>query len=397
MTDTFSNSKQTPIALNKSLLPFGTSIFTSMTALANETGAVNLSQGFPDSDGPEEIKRIAAKAILTDSNQYAPSVGIKSLREAVAGKMNRFYNVQVSPDSEVTITHGATEGLAAALLGLINPGDEVILFEPFYDLYPAMVARAGGKAVYVALEAPDFLIDFTKLEAAFSGRTRAIVINNPQNPCGKVFAREELVKIGRLCQKYNAVAIGDEVYEHITYDGLMHTSLLMVKELKQRAVVVSSAAKTFSMTGWKVGYVVASERLTNGIRMAHQFLTYCTPSIFQKAIAEAIKMDDDYYKKLQTGYHEKRELFCGELADMGLDILPPQGAYYATLNITNTDFKDDIAFCKFLASEVGVAAIPESLFFNKRLKGTNLVRFCFCKRDETLLLAIEKLKRWFKP
>lgn len=378
------------------LRPYGTSIFTDMTLLANEHGAVNLSQGFPDFDGPEEIRRRAANAILEGPNQYAPTIGVAKLRMAVAEKLERFHGVRVDPDAEVTATAGATEGLAAALLGVVEPGDEVVLIDPSYDLYPAMIARAGGVPIHVPLEGRSFALPEAALAAAFGPRTRAIVLNNPQNPCGKVYTAEELAFIAGLCREHGAIAIGDEVYEHILFDGRRHVSLLAVTGMRERAIVVSSTAKTFSMTGWKVGYVAAAPELTRAVRASHQFLTYCTPPAFQIAMADAIRMGDAYYAELAATYARKREKLCGALAEVGLDVLRPEGTYYASVRIDDLGFEDDTAFCRYLTAEVGVAAIPSSAFYEGRRGGRNLVRFCFCKRDETLDEAIRRLEAWKK-
>jgi N-succinyldiaminopimelate aminotransferase len=376
--------------------PFGTSIFTEMTALSNSVGAVNLSQGFPDFDGPDEVKQAAARAILNGSNQYAPSIGVPSLRKAVAAKLKRFHGMVVDPDTQVTVTSGATEGLTASLLGILEAGDEVIVLEPCYDLYPPMIARAGAKAVYVALKRPGFTLPEEALRKAFGPRTRAIMINNPLNPCGKVFSRDELELIGRLCKAHNAIAIGDEVYEHIVYDNRPHVTLAEVPNLKERAIVVSSTAKTFSMTGWKIGYAVASPLLTQAVRMSHQFITYCTPPALQEAMALALAMEDSYYDQLLRSYTQKRELLCNVLSDAGFDVLWPEGTYYVTVDIGNLDFEDDLSFCRYLTTEIGVAAIPESSFFEQRRGGLDLVRFCFCKKEATLEEAAQRLKRWRK-
>jgi N-succinyldiaminopimelate aminotransferase len=387
--------RETPgVVACRALEPYGTSIFTDMTLLANAHGAVNLSQGFPDFDGPEEIRRRAADAILAGPNQYAPTIGVATLRQAVAEKMARFHGVDLDPDTEVTATAGATEGLAAAILGLVEPGDEVVLLDPSYDLYPAMIARAGGVPVHVPLEGRSFALPQERLAAAFGPRTKAIVVNNPQNPCGKVYTADELAFIAGLCRAHGAIAIGDEVYEHIVYDGRRHASLLAVPGLRDRAIVVSSTAKTFSMTGWKVGTVAAAKELTRAVRMSHQFLTYCTPPAFQIAMAAAIRMDDAYYDGLGAMYAAKRDRLCAALADVGLDVLVPEGTYYASVRLDGAGLGDDTAFCRFLATEVGVAAIPSSAFYEGRRGGRDLVRFCFCKRDETLDEAIRRLGKW---
>jgi len=367
-----------------------------MSALAAREGAVNLAQGFPDFDGPLEIRQLAAQAILDGPNQYVPSMGVAPLREAVAAKMRRFYNIQVNPDTQVTITAGSTEGLAATLLGIIEPGDEVILLDPSYDLYPAVIARAGGIPVHVALHGADFALPEETLARAFSNRTRAIVINNPQNPCGKVFSDEELRFIAALCEKWDAIAIGDEVYEHLIYDDAVHRTLLSIPGLEDRSVVISSTAKTFSMTGWKVGMVVACEPLTDAVRAAHQFLTFCTPGVFQHAMAAAIASDDHYYSKLRTDYDRRRHLLGDALNTLGYEVLWPRGTYFLNVRIDRDRFGDDVAFCEMLATTARVAAIPTSYFFENRAGGKDTVRFCFCKQDATLALAIERLRAWKK-
>jgi len=376
------------------LEPFGTTIFTEMTLLSNRKEAINLSQGFPDFDGPKEVLKAASEAILRGPNQYCPSIGVASLRSAVSKKMRRFYSVDVDPDSQVTVTAGATEGLAATLLSLLETGDEVILLEPCYDLYQAMVARAGARAVFVSLERPGFGLPRDELKRAFSQKTRAILINNPQNPCGKVFSFEELALLGSLCEEHNVIMISDEVYEHLVYDDRHHVTLLNIPSLADRSIVISSTAKTFSMTGWKVGYVVASEPLSEAVRMSHQFLTFCTPGALQEAMAMAIEMEDSYYQSLLNDYSLKRERLCNALSDMGFPVLKPEGTYYTSIDIGDLDFEDDVAFCHYLVSQVGVAAIPSSFFWNERRDGRDLVRFCFCKRDETLDEAIRRLRRW---
>lgn len=381
-------------AVCRALRPFGTSIFTEMSALAAEHGAVNLSQGFPDFDGPEEMRRAAAEAIVRGPNQYVPSMGVPALREAVAAKAKRFYGIDLDPVDEVTITAGASEALSASLLGLLEPGDEVILLEPCYDLYPPIVALAGAEAVFVRLEKPDFALPVAELERAFNRRTKAIIINNPQNPCGKVFTREELELVGRLCREHDAVAIGDEVYEHLTYEGHEHVTLLDVPSLRDRAIAVSSNAKTFSMTGWKVGWAAAAPRLSQAVRMSHQFLTFCTPGALQEAVALAIGMDDAYYDQLLADYTGWREKLCRALVDLGLEVLWPAGTYYCTVDISGLGLGDDVEFCRMLTTDVGVAAIPFSPFYDGRSGGKDLVRFCFCKRDETLDEAIVRLRRW---
>jgi N-succinyldiaminopimelate aminotransferase len=378
------------------LRPFGTTIFTEMTLLANTHGAVNLSQGFPDFDGPEEIRKRAAEAIMRGPNQYIPSMGIAELRQAVARKMKRFYAVEVDPEHEVTVTSGATEGLCATLLGILEPGDEVILLEPVYDTYAPIAALARARARYVSLKGNDFSLPARELARAFGPKTKAIVINSPQNPCCKVFSRDELTFIGDLCKKHHAFVVADEVYEHLVYDGREHVTLLSIPELRGRAFVISSTAKTFSMTGWKVGYVVASPELSRAVRMSHQFITFCGQSALQEAMAYAIDFPESYYAQLLSDYSRRKDWLCEALIDVGFKVYPPQGTYYVLVDISSLGFDDDLDFCRMLPEKAGVAAIPCSCFWKDRSQGRNLVRFCFCKKDETLQQGINRLKRWLK-
>lgn len=389
-------SNKTREVVVKALRPYGTSIFTEMSALAKAHHAVDLSQGFPDFDGPEEIRKIAADAIIKGPNQYVPTQGTPELRLAVSGKMKRFYGVDVNADDEITVTSGATEGLCATMLGILEPGDEVILLTPSYDAYPPLASLAGACIRYISLEGSAFNLPRNKLAKAFSPKTRAIVINNPQNPCGKVFTREELDFIGSLCKKYNAFAIGDEVYEHLVFDGRNHVTLLSVPELRERAFVISSTAKTFSMTGWKTGYVIAAPELTRAVRMSHQFITFCGNPAMQKAMTFGINLPDSYYKTLLADYTHRRDWLCDALQSTGFRTVPPEGTYYVIVDISSLGFDDDIDFCRNLTTRAGVAAIPCSCFWENRRHGKNLVRFCFCKKDETLREGIHRIKKWLK-
>ncbi|MBW1805188.1 MAG: aminotransferase class I/II-fold pyridoxal phosphate-dependent enzyme [Deltaproteobacteria bacterium] len=378
----------------EALRPYGTTIFTEMTALAEKYGAVNLSQGFPDFDGPEEIRKKAAEAIMRGPNQYVASSGIPELRRAIAGKMNRFYGLDMDADHEVTVTSGATEGLCATMLGILEPEDEVILFEPSYDVYPPLASMARARIRYVSLQRPEFSIPREALAKAFGPKTKAIVINNPQNPCGKVFSRDELAFIGSLCREHDVLAIGDEVYEHLVYEAREHIPLLSVPDLRERAFVISSTAKTFSMTGWKVGYVLAAPELTRAVRMSHQFITFCGQSSMQEAMAYAMGLPDAYFHTLLSEYTRRRDYLCGELRDIGFKVYPPEGTYYVIADITPLGFNDDLHFCRILPEQGGVAAIPCSCFWEGRRQGRELVRFCFCKKDETLEKGVQRLKKW---
>jgi N-succinyldiaminopimelate aminotransferase len=385
---------QTREVVVEALRPYGTSIFTEMTVLANTHGAVNLSQGFPDLDGPLEIRQRAAEALIRGPNQYVLSYGIPALREAVARKMRRFYGIDIDPETEVTVTSGATEGLCATLLGILEPEDEVILIEPVYDTYAPIASLARARIRYVSLEGDGFTLPREKLAQAFSPRTKAIVVNNPQNPCCKVFSQEELSVIGDLCSRYDAYAIGDEVYEHLVYDGDSHVTLLSIPSLKDRAFVISSTAKTFSMTGWKIGYVIAPPALSQAVRMSHQFIVFCGQSHLQEAMAHAIDFPDNYYTELLGDYTRRRDLLTEGLRELGFRVFQPGGTYYVVADITPLGFDDDLAFCRMLPEKAGVAAIPCSVFWKDRKSGRHLVRFCFAKSEETLSEGLKRLMRW---
>ncbi len=378
----------------KALRPFGTSIFTEMTVLANRHGAVNLSQGFPDFDGPVEIRRGAAAAIVEGPNQYAPSHGVPEIRQAIARKMKRFYGLEVDPDQEITVTSGATEAMCATLLGILETGDEIILLEPWYDAYPPVATMARARIRYVSMKPPDFVLPREELSRAFGPRTKAVVVNNPQNPCGKVYTREELEFLISLCLEHNAFLIADEVYEHMVYDGRSHVSILTLPGSRDCAVSISSTAKTFSMTGWKIGYAVASPKLSRAVRMTHQFITFCGQSPLQKAMALAMDFPDRYYEELLADYTRRRDFLCEALEDLGCRVFAPQGAYYVLIDIRSLGWDDDAAFCRMLPEKAGVAAIPCSYFWKDRSQGRELVRFCFCKKDETLEEGIRRLRRW---
>ncbi len=380
----------------KALRPFGTTIFTEINSLAAAFDTINLSQGFPDFDGPEEVRAKAADAIMRGPNQYIPSAGIPLLRQAVARKMERFYGVEVDAGNEITVTSGATEGLCATFLGILEPGDEIILLEPAYDTYPPISAIARATIRYVPLRRPDFSIPKEELANAFGPNTKCIVINNPHNPCGKVFSKEELGFIASLCSQHDAYAIGDEVYEHLVYDDRVHTTLLSIPELRDRAFVISSTAKTFSMTGWKVGYVIAAPELSRAVRLSHQFITFCGQSALQEAMAFALDLPDSYYERLLLDYTRRRDWICEALTEIGFRVYVPEGAYYVLVDITPLGFDDDLAFCRMLPEKAGVAAIPCSFFWKDRRDGRDLVRFCFCKRDQTLEEGIRRLRRWLK-
>lgn len=375
---------------------FSNSIFFEMTNLANRHKAVNLGQGFPDFPGPDFIKQAAIKAIQDDVNQYAPGSGQVRLREAIAQKMARHYGMPVDPATEITVTHGATEAIFATILGLVNPGDEVIIFEPFYDSYVPAVQIAGGIPRFYTLRPPHWSIDGDKLSALFSDKTKLILINTPHNPTGKVFSEQELRLIAELCHRYDVIAMTDEVYEHIIYDGYRHNSLAALPGMASRSVTISSIGKSFSVTGWKVGWAIAAPELTQAIFRVHQFMTYCGAAPLQEGAATALRAPQSYYRELAEMYQVNRDFLLDALRAAGLKPIIPRGTYFVMVDISHLDFADDVAFCRHLTTEVGVAAIPPSAFYHDPADGAKLARFAFCKTRETLAEAadrLEKLKR----
>jgi len=377
------------------LSTFGTTIFAEMTNLAIQHNAINLSQGFPDFDGPAAVKAAAIAAIQSGDNQYALSNGQPDLRKAVAAHAARFYGQTANPDTEITVTSGATEGLFSTIISLINPGDEVILFEPFYDGYVPDVIMSGGVPRFVPLRSPHWNFDPDELAAAFNNRTRAILVNTPHNPTGKVYSRAELETIAALCQKWDTIALSDEVYEHIIFDGALHLRLAQLPGMAERTVTISSHGKTFSFTGWKIGWAIAPPDLTNAIRRAHQFVNYASVTPMQAAAAFALSLDDEYYSALAADYQHKRDLLSTILRDAGFDVSPPAGTYFIMAGIEPLGFDDDVAFCRYLTSEIGVAAIPPSAFYSEEHKalGKGYARFAFCKKPETLQRAAERLEK----
>jgi N-succinyldiaminopimelate aminotransferase len=372
---------------------FKTTIFSEITALANKHGAVNLGQGFPDFDGPEEIKQYAADAVLKGFNQYAPSSGIADLRQAIAEHSERFYSLKIDPNSEITVTSGATEALFDAAFAYIEPGDEVIVFEPCYDSYIPAIEMAGGIVKPVTLHAPDFRFKKEELRAAFSERTKIIYVNTPHNPTGTVFLKEELEYIAELCNEFDVLAITDEVYEHIVFSGAEHLRLAAFKNMRDRTLTISSIGKSFSLTGWKVGWAIGAPELIAGLQRVHQFATFSTATAFQHASAAALRMPDEYYHFLKEDFEKRRDFLFDILKNVGLNPVLPQGSYFILCNIRNFPFKSGLEFSRFLIEEIGVAAIPlETMYVNSGL-GRDLVRFCFCKKWETLEAAAERLKK----
>lgn len=377
--------------LNRRLAGLGTTIFAEMSELAVATGSVNLGQGFPDTDGPEQIARAAAEAIMTGrGNQYPPGAGIPELRHAIAAHQRRFYDLAVDPDTEVLVTAGATEAIAAALLALVEPGDEVIAFEPYYDSYAACIAMAGGVRVPVTLRAPDFRPDLDALRAAITGRTRLILLNSPHNPTGSVFTRAELIAIAALACEHDLLVISDEVYEHLIFTG-EHVPVASLPGMRERTVSISSAAKTFSFTGWKIGWVTGTPELVMAVRTVKQFLTFVSGGPFQYAIAQALELPDDYYHSIAADLAVKRDLMCGGLARAGFDVYPPDGTYFITTDIRPFGEMSGLEFCRKLPYTTGVVAIPSAVFYDNTEAGQFQVRFAFCKKEEILREALARL------
>jgi N-succinyldiaminopimelate aminotransferase len=378
--------------LNRRLEGLGTTIFAEMSARAIATGSINLGQGFPDTDGPPEIARAAADAIMQGrGNQYPPGPGVPELRQAIAGHAERFYGLRYDPDTEVLVTAGATEAIAAAMLALVEPGDEVIAFEPYYDSYAANIAMAGGVRVPVTLRPPDFRPDIAALARAVTNRTRLILVNTPHNPTGSVFTRDELAAIAGLAVQRDLLVLTDEVYEHIAFDR-EHVPLAQFPGMRERTVTVSSAGKTFSFTGWKIGWVKAVPELVTAVKTAKQFLTYVSGGPFQYAIARALALPDEYYAALRGDLRAKRDLFAAGLAGLGFEVYPPQGTYFITADIGPLGESDGIEFCRTLPGRAGVVAIPAAVFYDHKDTARTLVRFAFCKRPEVLTAALARLK-----
>ena len=370
----------------------GTTIFAEMSALAVQTGSVNLGQGFPDTDGPARIASVAAEAVLAGrGNQYPPGGGVPELRRAVAAHQERFYGLVWDPDTEVLITAGATEAIAAALLALLEPGDEVVAFEPYYDSYAAGIAMAGGVRVPVTLRAPDFRPDLEALRAAVTPRTRMLLLNSPHNPTGMVLSREELGAIAQLACERDLLVVVDEVYEHLVYDGA-HLPLVSFPGMRSRTVSIGSAGKTFSFTGWKVGWVTGAPELVAAVRTTKQFLTFVSSGPFQYAIAEALALPDSFYAGLVSDMRRKRDILAAGLDSAGFRVYQPSGSYFITTDITPLGETDGLAFCRSLPARCGVVAVPNVVFYDDREAGRSLVRFAFCKQDHVLEEAAKRLR-----
>jgi aspartate/methionine/tyrosine aminotransferase len=381
------------------LAPFGTTIFTEITALAVEHKAINLSQGFPDEDGPGFVVDAAVRAMADGHNQYARMAGQPPLVSEIAGRWRHDTGIEVDPDAQVTVTSGCTEALAATFLGLVNPGDEVILFEPYYDSYRADCALAGATPRFVTLSpsGDEFVFDEGELRRAFTSRTKAILVNTPHNPTGKVFTRAELELIAGLCIEHDVVAIADEVYERLVYEpDKPHIRLATLPGMADRTITLSSLGKTFSFTGWKIGWAVASPGLSRAVRAAHQFLTFATATPLQYGAAAAIEVGgpgDAYVASLRGHYHAMRDLLCDGLERIGFGVHRPAGTYFVMADHTPFKLGDDAALCRYLIREIGVAAIPPSAFYEHPERGRDMVRFAFCKKRDTIEQAIGRLER----
>ncbi len=371
-----------------------------MTREAMKYGAVNLSQGFPDFPAPGDIKRVAMQAIAADVNQYAITWGAKPFRDAIAEKTKWYLGFEIDPEAEITVTCGSTEGMISAMMATVDPGDEVIVFEPFYENYAPDAILSDATPRYVPLRAPDWAFDRDELRAAFNEKTRAIIICNPNNPTGKVFTRDEMEFIAGLCQEFDTLCFTDEIYEHILYPRagaeIAHISMAQIEGMRERTVIVNSMSKTYSVTGWRVGYCIASPEMTSAIRKVHDFLTVGAAAPLQAAGAYALALPPAYYDQLQKDYEARRDLILPQLEATGFGTFRPDGAYYTMTDISAFGFKDDVEFTRHLIREVGVACVPGSSFYSDPAKGAQQVRFCFCKKDETLMLAAERLQKLMK-
>ncbi len=372
------------------MAPFTSTIFAEMSALALRTGAINLGQGFPDTDGPTSLLADGAANVTGGVNQYPPGIGVPALRTAVAAHQKRFWGLDVDPDA-VLVTTGATEAIASAVLALCGPGDEVVTFQPYYDSYAATVALSGATLRAVALRPPGFAFDPDELRAAFSARTRMVLVNTPHNPTGAVFTREQLTLVGELAAEHDAVVVTDEVYEHMVYPGAEHVAMATLPGLADRTLTISSAGKTFSVTGWKVGWVHGPPRLVAAVRAVKQFLTYVSGAPFQPAIATALGLPDAFYDELAAGLLRRRDLLVDGLTRAGFGVHPPQGTYFVVADVAPLGHDDGSAYCWGLPERVGVAAVPVSVFCADPDVGRTLVRFAFCKRDEVLVEAVSRL------
>ncbi|MHB8410921.1 MAG: pyridoxal phosphate-dependent aminotransferase [Candidatus Acidiferrales bacterium] len=372
---------------------FTESVIREMTRLALAHDAVNLSQGFPDFGAPEEIKAAARDAITRDINQYAITWGAKSLRNAIAEKFQRTQGVTIDPEREITVCCGSTEAMMAAMMAIINPGDEVVVFEPFYENYGPDAILSGASPRFVRLRAPDWSFDAEELARAFSNKTKAIILNTPNNPTGKVFSREEMETIRDLCVRHNAFLITDEIYEHMLYDGATHISAATIEGLRERTITINALSKTYSVTGWRVGWAIAPPEVTSAIRKVHDFLTVGAAAPLQEAGAVALRFPDSYYQQLASDYLQRRDRLLGILGDAGFQCFTPRGAYYIMTDISAFGFTNDVGFARYLVKEIGVAAVPGSSFYHNPADGAQQLRFTFCKKEATLAEASRRLSK----
>ena len=370
-----------------------TTIFETMSRLARETGAVNLGQGFPDDPGPLDVRQKAADAVLQGWNQYPPMMGLPELRAAVAAHYRHHQGLHLDAETETMVTSGATEALAGAIFACVRPGDEVVLIQPMYDAYLPLVRQAGGVPRFVTLQPPHWRLTEEALEAAFSDRTAAVIFNNPLNPAGIAHSREEMALLARFCVKHDAVAICDEVWEHLVFDGRRHETMMNLPSMRERTVKIGSAGKIFSLTGWKVGLVCAAPNLMRVLAKTHQFLTFTTPPNLQAAVAYGLGKEDGYFSQMRATYERSRDRLVDGLGQLGFRTTPAQGTYFVNIDIAAQGESDDVAFCERMAREAGVVAIPVSAFYAEKHVRT-IVRFCFAKTDATLDAALERLAAW---
>jgi aspartate/methionine/tyrosine aminotransferase len=392
-TPTFSKSRH----VSQKASSFTESVIREMTREALKHGAVNLSQGFPDFSAPEDIKRKAMEAIAADVNQYAITWGSKDFRDAIARKTRSYLGLEIDPETEITVTCGSTEGMIAAMMATVDPGEEVIVFEPFYENYAPDAILSDARPRHVSLRAPDWSFDREELRRTFNEKTKAIILCNPNNPTGKVFTQDEMEFIAGLCQEFDALCFTDEIYEHILYPregaDIRHISMAQIDGMRDRTVVVNSMSKTYSVTGWRVGYCIAPPEITSAIRKVHDFLTVGAAAPLQAAGAYALSLPQEYYDTLQTDYRARRDLLLPTLEAAGFKTFVPDGAYYIMTDISAFGFSDDVEFTKHLIREIGVACVPGSSFYSEPSLGQQQVRFCFCKKDETIFAAAERLSK----
>ncbi len=367
-----------------------TTVFEVMSGLARDTGAINLGQGFPDDPGPEDVRQKAAEAVLHGNNQYPSMMGLPELRSAIAAHYGHWQGLDLDPATEVMVTSGATEALAGAILALIEPGDEVVLFEPMYDAYLPLVRLAGGIPRFVTLQPPHFRLTEEALARAFSPKTKAVVFNNPLNPTATIFSADDLALLADFCRRFDAIAISDEVWEHVVFDGRRHQPVLGLEGMRERSVKIGSAGKIFSLTGWKVGFVCAAPHIMKVLAKSHQFLTFTTPPNLQSAVAYGLAKSDDYFDTMRRDFARSRDRFTAGLETLGFAVIPSQGTYFLNIDISALGENDDVAFCRRLVTDHGVAAIPVSAFYAEGAVKT-VVRFCFAKKDATLDAGLERL------